>query len=437
MSKKYTILCNLALMSTLTLVGCSENKSVKAAKPIASAQLASSLVESGKTQEGAEMFARVGEILLSKPEGIVYANAMFEKALEANPNNGKANVYSALLAPYMKAKGFIPRFKMALPDQKFRDALIDLEKKVKNGEVKEFIDFALVMPEGVKAGSKADDIRKFIRDEYAGEIKNSLAKLERVTEGVVLEIDRSSYIQSEIKYDVCSFGSSTVNTVTGEIALGEIDQCVEVISHREVKKSVKLDAYDLKALKVILKTQRTALMIASSIGLDGAEAVKKKVEKGSIKTDKDAVLALEAAPRLLKIEGSKADIKEIFDHSEDVMNDLIDFSKIQNEICKSSDRNSNLLSSICVSEETAATVEQLLMLVVGPTPLVIGVDQDEHDVSVDVDTRALLNSNVTSLQDLLPNKFDSNGKALDVKDPTFGGVFPNGDLLSKLKTTVK
>src|SRR4051812_2289659 len=57
-----------------------------------------------KLTESADKYARLGELLLV-PEGLEYADEFFNKALEVDPSNGKANFYKVATGPAMKLKG--------------------------------------------------------------------------------------------------------------------------------------------------------------------------------------------------------------------------------------------------------------------------------------------------------------------------------------------
>ncbi len=423
MSKNHAVLCNLSLVSLLAFTAaCSDPKVNKSSSKALTTVEASKLIDAGNNEEGAEVYARMGEILLTKAEGTVYAEAMFAKSLEAHSFNNKANLYSAVLGPAMTLKGYVSRAKPLATDEYSKEALKELEQRIRASEIKEFIDFALVPKADKKQMMKMDDVRKFLRNEYAIELKNSLEKLDKVKSDVVLNFSNSPMKKRYESGQSCDSG---------------VDQCVQQISFSAAPSTIRIDSYDLKALKILLKTQRSALLIASSIGLNGYEELSDMAEKGKIGSDRDAVAAIKSIPELLKIEGSKDDLREIFDHSEEVMNDLIDFSKISAKICNMESRSSNAFESICVSEMAAEKINEILLFVAGPKSLVLGKNEQGEDVMVEVDLKALINSNVSSLQELLPNKFDSKGRAIDLKDHTFAGIIPNGDLLSKLKTVVR
>lgn len=424
MTKQSTTFFNVVLISSLGLsVSCSKPTNQASNKNTFSTVLASQLLKEGKAEEAAEMYSRIGEILLSRPEGIVHAQVMFQKSLELNPNDNKANIYSALISPALTAKGFLTRFKNPSENSSETSQMIALEKKILASGVKEFIDFALVLPEGKKAAKNMEDIRKFYRREYTKELGNSIDKLENI------KSDKFS-----VDLNISSYGSNKIQQSAASCILSgnEVYNCEEL----QAPAKRNIDSYDLKALKIILKTEKNALTIAYSIGLEGFEEAATKLGNIEGRTDKEVVNAIKSQPNLLKIEGSKEDLRQIFDHTEEVMNDLIDFTKISKEICYADNNKSNIAET-CLSEAASERINEILMYTVGPKAFVIGHDKNNEEVLVDVNLRALMDSKVTSLQELLPNEFDSAGKAVNVKDLTFSGIIPNADLISKLKTVVK
>ena len=434
MAKKSTMVLNLLVLTSLGFLaaGCND---VDGKKPTVSTKEASKLEEQGKNAEAADMYSRIGEILLSKPEGIIHAQEMFKKSLKLDPNDAKANIYSSLLNPVLTSKGFLTRFSAQLEKNGNVDVAAEKEKLAKMN-VKEFTEFALTMPSGKTAAKNYEDVRKFIREDFVQELDASIKMLDNVkAERTVLSyLDLSSS-------KAAPTSSATSAVITSSDAPKSWD---EAAIEREVEhastvanKEYVVDNYDIKALKIILKTHKNALTIATSIGLSGVEEVVAKIKSTSAKTDKQIIAAIKSQPQFLNIEASKEELTTIFDHTEEVMNDMIDFSKISKEVCGTDARKANLASNICVSEAAADKINELLMFVVGPKSVLLGYDANNEEVLVEVNLRGLVYTRVFSFQELLPTKFDSNGKAVDVADQTFGGIIPNGDLISKLKTVVK
>jgi tetratricopeptide (TPR) repeat protein len=419
--KKSTVFHSVVLISTLGIsMSCSQSVKKGSLKTttIAAAQLANE----GKVNEAAEMYSRIGEILLSRPEGITHAQEMFKKAIELNPNDNKANLYSALISPILSAQGFGTRFKKIYPNVE------KLEKSLVDSGIQEIIDFALVMPAGKTVAKKAEDVRKYYLDELAKEIGNSLVKLDNIkSDKFSIELNLSSYKTNKNSETYCRLlENGDYDCETFEFAL----------KGKSVKRNI--DSYDIKAIKSILKTQKNALTVAYSFSLEGAEEVSAIFDKSKSKmTDKEVVSALNTQPNFLKIQGSKDDLRQIFSHTEDVLNDLIDFSKISKEICHNEERKDDVAANLCVSEAAADKANEILMFVVGPKSITLGHNINGEEVTVEINLRGLLDSKVSSLQELLPSKFDSQGKAIDFKDLTFAGLIPNADLITKLKTVVK
>ena len=424
MSKKSTVLFNIVLLSSLGLsVSC--NNSGKTQNSQISTMRASQLVSEGKTQDASEMYARIGEILLTKPEGIIHAQTMFQKALDINKSNDKANLYSSILAPVLTAKGFVTRFKNVTELNNNKTINTDsFEKDVRGSGIPEFIDFALQMPEGATAAKNADDVRKFVRNEYVKELGNSIQKLQNIKSDVfTLNLELSAYSGKNKSVTYCT------------IQNGEVLDCQEQYSAIK-NANITVDSYDVKALKMYLRTQKNALLVATSFGLEGSKYVADILKNKTSHTDKEVVEALKTQPNFLRIAGTKEDLREIFDNTEEILNDMIDFSKISKTVCKSQERTSNLFNDVCVSERSAETMSEALLFVAGPKSVTLGHDINGREVSVEVNLKGLMDSNVSSLQELLPVKFDYKGRATDIKDLTFAGIIPNADLIEKLKTVV-
>ena len=290
MSKNSTMLFKLAVLSSMGLLitGCNEAKSEKK-KSFSTAQ-ANLLEAEGKTEDAAEMYSRMGEILLTRPEGVTHAQTMFKKALELNKQDGKANIYSAVLSPFLTTKGFVAR--IPEPTDAIEKAELDaLKLKIKNTNVKEFIDFALVAPKGKHSISTVEDIRKFLRNEYIKELDASLVNLGNVkAEKTVL-----SYIDL---YGKTSKAVSS-DSISGNLSNADLDRVIEQNS-LITNKQMNIDAYDLKALKILFKTQKNALTIATSIGLTGFEEISAQTQKSSGATDKEIIAAIKMQPNLLK-----------------------------------------------------------------------------------------------------------------------------------------
>lgn len=77
----------IVLMSSLGLgLGCKQSGG---GKPRESTIKAEELKDQGKTKEAAEVYSRMGQLLLSRPEGVAHAKVMFQKALEINKSDAK------------------------------------------------------------------------------------------------------------------------------------------------------------------------------------------------------------------------------------------------------------------------------------------------------------------------------------------------------------
>ena len=407
----------LFILSLSLVASCTQSSNTSSSNKISTSN-AQTLYKEGNLSESSELYARVGESLLSSPNaGVLLAEEMFQKSLTIDSANPKANFYSAILAPKLTLKGFIPRFKKLHSNKKIIEKY---ESQIQDFGLPELTNFLWKLKPGTLEARELEDLRRFVRSEYAHELKNSLRKI------ALLEGKKFKLIPmvNENREEVCQ--------------VNEKNKIVECIDQGTKAKalSVTVDEHDVRALKVTYSTMRSSLLLGTTIGLQGYEDISAKVKAKSQKkalSDKDIVEVLATRPDFLRFEGSKEDLRELFLAKEEIIEDLIDFSKLRSELCNSSQRKDNLAKEICIDEDSADQLTNTLSFLIGPKEIVLGLDENGEEVSVEINLRALIDSGLTSLQDLMPKKFSKEGKALDYKDPTFAGIIPNGDLLLKLK----
>ncbi|MES3038802.1 MAG: hypothetical protein V4736_12915 [Bdellovibrionota bacterium] len=126
-----------------TLVGCT-NANQDINKMSGSIDAAAIVADSKSTPaDKAERLARSAEQLLSY-QGFAYASDIAEAALELDPNNLRAKLVKAIVAPLMAHKGIIARVApLAAKNQKAKEAydkyLADLDTTVANSTLKAFL----------------------------------------------------------------------------------------------------------------------------------------------------------------------------------------------------------------------------------------------------------------------------------------------------------
>lgn len=403
--------------SLMTLASCAKQTAV-VKKPVSEIQ-AASLLDQGKPDEAASVYSRIGELLLTNPAGVIHANEMFNKALSLNKNDPKANLYSSAIAPALLAQGFTRRFNSILNDKQ-RARLKEIEERTNAEGIQELIDFATTLSAGKTNVRTYKEAKKVLQNELLAELIKSTEKI------------------NAIKVKNFSIGITRAVKKGTDINCEQIDQnwtCTES-SKAPMPLALNVDQYDLQALRATYKTYETELRILTLLNVDDLEAVVNQSKKKDALSDREATTLLKKYPALFKID-SKADLVQLFNQSESILNDFLDFASMRETLCENSDRTEHIAGQICVSENEEDQLKEIITLLAGPNLFTLGLDENGREVEILLNLRAWEKTSFTGLQDLLPDQFDEEGRALDLKDKTFGGLFPNGDFLEKLKQIKK
>lgn len=79
-------------------------------------------------------------------------------------------------------------------------------------------------------------------------------------------------------------------------------------------------------------------------------------------------------------------------------------------------------------------MQEALDMLSGPKPVSLGLDAQGQKVMIVTDLSTYLSNPVKDLKTLAATEYDENGKAIYNVEPNLNGLFPNGDLLEKVKT---
>ncbi|HRK02403.1 MAG TPA: hypothetical protein PLH57_07025, partial [Oligoflexia bacterium] len=112
----------------------------------------------------------------------------------------------------------------------------------------------------------------------------------------------------------------------------------------------------------------------------------------------------------------------------------LDLGAMERELCGSETRRmTHLVASVCFTGNAVALATRNLEMLAGPSRVRIGYDEIGEPVEILMDVTALFRDPSRDLKSLLPNKFNRKGHAISYPDPTMGGLFPDGDLIERLK----
>lgn len=436
--KLFTLSCSLSLM--FLLQACDNSQSVNKEmekKVIVKQSEAQSFVDAGNNEEASNLYTRLGEIMVL-PEGITHSLNMFEKALKANPKNERANFYLAILKPLSLFEGVEKRFKGVLTSkeqQRLETAVKEVEKK----NILELVSFLRNLPSNKKSINTHYEIQKFIKDEVLAELNKSVERL-----------DKAMNSEFEININLARLGLRTNTQTTDETY--ESNDCFETsengwechyyYSYIHIENSgdvfkadnFKVDKADLRVLRNYFSAIVNYLRLVTAFSIDEyketVEAIVNRVkELERDLTEKEIVEILNDHRNFLVLHRDN-ELHLVSQNLSDVLTDTLDLSTMGNEICKNIDRERNLIANICLNDEDIKDMQETLNFLAGPR--VIDLD-NKKKVKILIDITALLNDAPGDLKDLLPTEFDEDGKALQFADPTLRGLFPKGDLLTKLR----
>jgi hypothetical protein len=418
-----TYLASLVCLLVLGMTGCnqSSDKNVQPKAELLSAKMATKMAAAGQVQESAEKFSRIGEILLTT-EGLLYADEMFDKALEINPNNNKANIYSALTKVLFKFKGFTKRAENFMSEgllaevQEFKDEVKDIP------EVDELFN---TMPAGVSTFKNYQDMSLFLLNEVLPEVEKSIEKLDRVSGATQLLLNLNKY-ETEVRYENYCYednGSWSCYDYYSESNSGPFS----------TPEKITVRSNELKVAKVALMAWTDKIKLLTAYSLDGSKMFMKRVkalnrtrsQQGKSATVEEVIQLIKEFSNLLTI-NSEARLVELRSGLEATLTNVLEMAGFEGSLCQ------QYGSSWCLSPGQNRQMSTTLSYLGGPRDYLLGYDQVGRPIFILVDITALLDNPVGDLKDLLPTEFDILGRPSNYPDKTFGGVIVNGDLFERL-----
>lgn len=387
-------------------------------------------IAAGKNQEAANKYVRLGEILLST-EGFTYSDEMFDKALELDEYNDKANFYSAVVKPKMIFKGFFARLrKLATNNQ--RKHMDKFEKDIKGRNIPEIEEFISQMPKDKSSFNTFEEIRLFMQNEYIPELQKSVLKLEKISmTPFEILFNKSRYGKKKEEWGY----SYSCQEYNGQWSCYSYSYSTARSDNYRNEK-FKIGPVEISLLKSTVKTQINMTILSSFFSLDNAKEIVSKIkslDNTNKITDESVVNIINQQHETFMVYDA-SQFTDFIKNGEEVLQDLLNFTTMQDELCKNTERKLNLVTSFCMSPDDVDDIKQALLLVAGPTMIELGVNKyTGKPVKIVIDMNSFFLNMVTDLKELLPVAFNSKGRAVEFADPTFSGLFPYGDLTFKLK----
>jgi hypothetical protein len=447
----------IAIVTSLSVFSCSKSET---RKPVTYSESAIRLevaqaradIANGNTEKGtadlraaAEKYARMGELLLL-PEGFEYADEMFGKALDADPNNQKANFYKAITEPALLAKGFIPRVERLFTTE---TELRDLERfrhDVAKYELPELTAFATKLPAGEKAFISYYDAQRYAREKVLPALKQSVARLEKIDLSIApLRLNINPYrlspegAKKEYHY---TYSSHWCNQSNGDFSCQDYNY-EGTYGDRDLPRVYMIDKHDLKVIRSSYAAMVASVQVGTAYSFKDIEyAIRRLKAIAEIRhqrrkhlTAEDVTQLLSEFPDLLTLENDHQ-LSEVSKIATEALKNALSLDEMKDQLCSTQNgrnKKNATLAPMCLTVGYVEAFRLGVDLLAGPKEIVLGSDSANNEVRILMDLTRVLKNPIADIKSLLPTEFDEAGRPVRYPDTTMGGLFPNGDFIEKFK----
>jgi hypothetical protein len=202
-----------------------------------------------------------------------------------------------------------------------------------------------------------------------------------------------------------------------------------------------VDQYDLKIIESSLMAIADSIRVGTAYSYKDIEVMARRLralsdireQAGVQLSSQDVVGVVKQFNNLFVLE-SDQQLSAIPESTGQALRNMLDLANMQDQLCNSTARSAlnSLIYPICLSANVASSLKMGLDLLAGPASVNLGNDVNGNSVNITADLSLVLKNPPKDLKALLPTAFDSSGNPINYPDPTFGGLFPNGDLIAKL-----
>lgn len=416
------------------LISCQEtttNKKKSDSPELLPKTLSTKAMTNESSKERAAKLARVGEILINNPVGITHAHDLFTEALTLDPSNNKALFYSSFTEIVMSLKGSANKAKNLFDDP--NDYKLLLEHFRKEVKYPEFVDF-IKGDNSAKKFKDLQDVKRFVQTDVVNAFEKANAKLNSINGDVKVILTQLKTDNSISAYNCTEetdeeYGDTYTNC--------EYKESMDSLSVLPAE-TVTVDSKDIKMLAAGMKAYSTYLKLYTAYSIKGQkhltnEIKVKEMELGRNLTDKETHIIAKKYNSYLTLEKDNK-LNEIVADLDSIIEIGMDLESLNNKFCDSELRENNLIKTICFDQNARADMQRALDLLAGPQEIVLGVDQQGAAVNIILDLPAFLNNPVDDLKSLMPTTYHQDGSSNHTVEPELNGLFPNKDLLEKLKT---
>ena len=378
-------------------------------------------------QEKAEKYALLGQSALETPRSAHLAIVAFEEALKLDEQNAKANFYSALLLPVLSLKGISVRMAEIVTPKYAQEVTDSILKRISKSEIRSVVS-ALLNDASAEAVFKTpSEVQQFMTEKLLPTLEESQRRLEIV----------SQHSDFKVTFNFGNWGYAKLHTLNF------------------FNTTVTLDQIEVKSAKTAMKGMTVWVAIAAAYNLDDAMALRDKYlskDRQSRRhvTFRDIVEDLKQYPKLLTLNSKTliANGADLLKNARENISEAVESTKIIANMLgtNKAEREGKLIPAFREYNHYAqcrlgsCVIDDILS---GPFAVPIGREGKWNNKdgqwqkgpnqqrTVLVDGTVIFYHPISDLKSLLPTEFDASGKlAKTFPDVTFGGIVPNGDLLS-------
>lgn len=374
----------------------------------------------------AERLALSAEKLVT-PIGFMYAYRVFTKALEIDPNNGRARFYQAFLRPAMELRGLITRVEPLVKrlDARAQKRFYDFRDKMAEGGLKEFL------LAGQPDISNEIESQNWVKGVY--QAQTEFRQFLRENKDLVFDITMNKTEQGNKVYERCA-------VIEVEPNVFQLPKCPYIT---ELKKSI--NRADLEVFQQATAGLQIYFMMMTGYDYTGAidtDQLQKKEDWDSIQVN-EYLKTLEGWGDLRK-DHDFADFKGL---GVDLLGGIKWAYRLKKVLCPKGASNVDNRPGylfdygLCIREkvdregpyekvETIFAMFEIALSGVAQSTQYFthrGEGGRKHYFTTDVNFFAPYLNPIKSAKGYLVKSYDECERPLETMDPTVGGMYPKGD----------
>ncbi len=366
-----------------------------------------------------DQLAEAGEQLVM-PHTFMLAQKAFDMALEKNPNNEKALLYTALLKPFMKTRGLAARIRPYV--QRYGDTT-EYEngiKKSPNSALKKF----LLDDSGLMPISKDSDVLDFLADQTDAYEKLRKHLIAHQDTEIVFSLNLlSAGLFTNQAKDSCIVTDNPQGGFKVDCDLSEAAQ-------------VKMNRADMVVLRQMVGGYVFLLSMYTSYSLDGLEDALNSQKNNNLHGEALANYFERRMPNAGKLRADNK-IVEWKNFGADFLASMRWAQQYQGQLCPKGQSVANqrkgyiFNQGLCIdnNDETNRGLALLERVLAGAVEMSNSeyITAEMNNARATIDYFAWSRNPVKDLRQLLPASYNKCGEAASLRDKTFGGIYPKGD----------